>query len=64
MCGFKSKLVALVSGNTIHEWELVTTGTNKSLSDVVKSMFQALARSKFSTLTSSLSNLGYSTFSN
>jgi hypothetical protein len=43
MCGFKSKWVALVGGNTIHEWELVATSVNKSLSDVVKSMFQALA---------------------
>jgi hypothetical protein len=51
-CGFKSKWVALVGGNIIHEWKLVTTGANKSLSDVVKSMFQALACSKFSTLAS------------
>jgi hypothetical protein len=32
---FRSKWVALVGGNTIHKWELVTTGAIKSLRDVV-----------------------------
>ena len=38
-CGFKSKWEALVGGNIIHEWELVATSANKSLRDVVKSIF-------------------------
>jgi hypothetical protein len=42
MCGFKSKWVVLDGGSTIHEWELVATSANKSLSDVVNSTFQAL----------------------
>ena len=51
-----------MGGNTIHKWEFVITGANKSLSDVVKSKFQALACSRFSALASSFSNLGCSTF--
>jgi hypothetical protein len=46
-CGFRSKWVALVDGNTIHEWELVATGANKSLSDVVNSTCHALTCSTF-----------------
>ena len=46
-CGFKSKWVALVGGNTIQERKLVTTDANKSLSDEVKSTFQGLACTKF-----------------
>jgi hypothetical protein len=61
--GFKSKWVALVGGNTIHEWELVTIGANNSHNDVVKSTCHALACSPFSTLALSFSNMGYSTFS-
>jgi hypothetical protein len=33
--GFRSKWVALVGGNTIHEAEFVAMGANKSLSDLV-----------------------------
>jgi hypothetical protein len=51
-CGFKSKWVELVSGSTIHEWELVAIGANKSQSNVVKSTFQALTCSSLSALAS------------
>ena len=56
-CGFKSKWVVLVGGNTIHKWELVAIGANNSCSDVVKSASHALACSPFSALTFSFSNM-------
>jgi hypothetical protein len=54
--------VALVGGSTIHKWELVATSANKSHNDVVKSTCHALTSSWFSTLSSSFSNIGCSTF--
>jgi hypothetical protein len=51
-----------MGGNIIHEWEQVATGANKSRSDVVNSTCHALTCSTFSTLASSFSNTGCSTF--